>query len=125
MTDIFTRDRSPTGWRNWALWAVQAVLALAFFAAGGQKLLGTAPMVALFDQIGGGQAFRIITGVIEVSAAILILVPKTVPVGAAMIVATMLGAVMTHLLLIGGSPVPALVLLILAGVVLWGRRPRG
>jgi hypothetical protein len=43
-------------------------------------------------------------------------------VGAALLVCVMCGAVLTHLLLIGGSPVPALVLGCLAAFILWGRR---
>jgi putative oxidoreductase len=34
----------------------------------------------------------------------------------------MAGAVFTHLAVIGGSPVPAIVLLVLAGAVVWLRR---
>ena len=124
MTDMFTRDRAPSGWRNWALWGVQGLLALAFLAAGGQKLLGTEAMVALFAEIGAGQAFRIVTGLIEITAAVLILIPRTVHIGAGLIIATMIGAVFTHLALIGGSPVPAFVLLVLAGLVFWGRGTR-
>jgi uncharacterized membrane protein YphA (DoxX/SURF4 family) len=122
MTDAITHDRQPTGWKNYALWGVQGLLALAFLAAGGQKLLGTEAMVALFAEIGAGQWFRVVTGLVEVTAAVLILVPRTVPIGAGLIIATMIGAVYTHLALIGGSPVPALVLLVLAGIVFWGRR---
>ena len=33
----------------------------------------------------------------------------------------MVGAILTHLVLIGGSPVPALVLLCFAAIILWGR----
>jgi hypothetical protein len=33
----------------------------------------------------------------------------------------MTGAVSTHLFIIGGSPVPALVLGCFAGIILWGR----
>ena len=41
-----------------ALWAVQIALAGMFLLAGGSKLLGAAPMVALFNAIGIGQWFR-------------------------------------------------------------------
>jgi hypothetical protein len=36
----------------------------------------------------------------------------------------MLGAVPTHLFVVGGSPLPAIILLIVTGVVAWGRRKR-
>src|ERR1700731_3150695 len=78
-------------------------------------------MVETFDKVGVGQWFRYITGGIEVASAILLLIPRLTPVGAALLVCTMTGAVLTHLVLIGGSPVPALVLLCFAAIILWGR----
>jgi hypothetical protein len=55
--------------------------------------------------------------------AVLLLVPKTAGIGAAVLAATMAGAVEMHLFLIGGSPLPALLLLLITGVVAWHRRP--
>ena len=78
-------------------------------------------MVETFNKIGIGQWFRYVTGGIEVASAILLLIPRLTPVGAALLVCTMTGAVLSHLLLIGGSPVPALVLLCFAAIILWGR----
>ena len=104
-----------------ALWVVQIALAGMFLLAGGSKLLGAPAMVALFNTIGIGQWFRYVTGVIEVASAILLLIPRLTPVGAALLVCTMTGAVLTHLVLIGGSPVPALVLSCFAAIILWGR----
>ena len=124
MTKLFASPAPMPRWKTWTLWGAQALLALAFFAAGGQKLLAVPAMVDLFASIGFGQWFRVLTGWVEVSAAVLVLVPRTAWIGAALIVCTMIGAVLTHLVLIGGSAVPALVLLLLAGFVLWGRTPR-
>ncbi len=120
MTDVF-RTRSPATWKPHALWMCQGLLALAFTAAGVQKLLSTESMVTLFSEIGVGQWFRWLTGALEILAAILILIPATAIVGAAMIVCIMLGAIVTHVAIIGGSAVPALVLGLLALVVLIGR----
>jgi hypothetical protein len=47
--------------------------------------------------------------------------PRLASVGAGLLVCTMSGAVLSHLLLIGGSPVPALVLLCFTAIILWGR----
>jgi hypothetical protein len=105
-----------------ALWAVQIALAGMFLLAGGSKLLGAAPMVALFDAIGIGQWFRYLTGLIEVGSALALLVPSFAVFGAVAFVATMVGAVATHLFIVGGSPaMPAVLLLGSAGVV-WARR---
>ena len=105
-----------------ALWGVQIALAGMFLLAGGSKLLGAPAMVGLFDAIGIGQWFRYLTGAIEVSSAIALLVPSFAAFGALALVATMIGAVATHIFIVGGSPaMPAVLLLGSAGVV-WARR---
>ncbi len=108
--------------KNIALWVPQVFTAVAFLMAGFAKLSGQPMMVETFDKIGIGQWFRYVTGGIEVASAILLLVPRLTPVGAAILVCTMCGAVLTHLLLIGGSPVPALVLGCFAAIIFWDRR---
>ena len=105
-----------------ALWIVQIALAGMFLLAGSSKLLGAAAMVGLFDAIGIGQWFRYLTGLIEVSSALALLVPSIAVFGALALVPTMIGAIVTHLFIVGGSPaVPVILLLGSAGVV-WARR---
>jgi len=81
-------------------------------------------MVALFDAIGVGQWFRYVTGLIEVSSAIALLVPSLAVFGAVALLATMLGAVATHLFVVGGSPAMPAILLLGAAAVVWARRHR-
>lgn len=109
---------------NVVLWVLQVLVAAAFLAAGLPKLAGGPEVVAVFDQIGFGQWFRYLTGGMEVLGALLLLVPRLAGVGALVLSAVMVGAVMTHLFLIGGSPVGALVMLVLVAVIAWGRRER-
>ena len=116
-----TNDQSLLRAKNVALWALQILTAAAFFLAGFATLSGYPMMVETFDKIGIGQWFRYVTGTIEIASAILLLIPRLAPVGAALLVCTMIGAVLTHLFLIGGSPVAALVLLCFAAIILWGR----
>jgi hypothetical protein len=105
-----------------SLWAVQIALAAMFLLAGSSKLLGAPAMVALFDAIGIGQWFRYATGLIEVVSALALLVPSLAVFGALALVPTMVGAVATHLFIVGGSPaLPAILLLGSAGVA-WARR---
>jgi uncharacterized membrane protein YphA (DoxX/SURF4 family) len=108
--------------RTFAAWGLQGLLAAAFAAVGASKLLGVPAMVELFDGIGVGQWFRYVTGLVEIRGAALLLVPGLAAAGAALLSATMVGAVLTHLSLVGGSPVPALVLLALNLAVLALRR---
>lgn len=65
VTSITTTAHAP---RYIGSWILQGVAAAAFLAAGAAKLGGAAPMVQLFDQIGIGQWFRIVTGLVEVPA---------------------------------------------------------
>lgn len=109
---------------NIALWVLQVLLALAFLAAGASKLAGAPMMVATFEKIGLGQWFRYLTGGLEVIGAIALLVPTLSGVGALLLVCIMVGAVITHLFKIGGSPAAPLVLLVLSAVIAWGRRDR-
>jgi hypothetical protein len=93
-----------------------------FLLAGGSKLLGAPAMVGLFDAIGIGQWFRYLTGLIEVGSALALLVPSFAVFGALALVPTMIGAIVVHLFIVGGSPaLPAILLLGSAGVT-WTRR---
>ena len=102
--------------------AAKAFLTLAFAAAGLAKLAGAEMMVATFELIGWGQWFRYLTGAIEVGAAILLWVPGRQAIGAALLLATMICAVLFHLLLLGPSALPASVLGGIAAYVLWVHR---
>jgi putative oxidoreductase len=90
--------------------------------AGGSKFAGAPAMVALFNAVGIGQWFRYVTATIEVGSAIALLVPSLAPYGALALVATMTGAVFTHLFIAGGSPLPALVLGAGSAAIAWARR---
>jgi len=105
-----------------ALWLTQIALAAMFLFVGVLKLSGVAAMVAMFDTIGIGQWFRYVTGSIEVVSAVALLVPSWAAFGALLLIPTMAGAVFTHLFIVGGSAVPATVLLIGSLAIAWARR---
>jgi uncharacterized membrane protein YphA (DoxX/SURF4 family) len=98
---------------------LRAVLTFAFVAAGGAKLAGVEMMVATYDTIGLGQWFRYFTGIVEITGAVLLWLPGRQVVGAALLGATMVGAVLTHLLILGPSAVPSIILGLLAAAVLY------
>ncbi|MGY4282519.1 putative oxidoreductase [Bradyrhizobium sp. LM2.7] len=104
-------------WTSAALWFVRGVLALVFVAAGGAKLYGVPILVEEFQHIGLGQWFRYFTGSLEIMGAILLLLPQKAALGALLLICVMIGAVITHLFFVGGSAVPAIVLLMLNAVV--------
>src|ERR1700730_9672037 len=105
-----------------ALWLTQIALAAMLLFVGGLKLAGVPVMVALFDAIGIGQWFRYVTGSIEVVSAVALLVPSWAAFGALLLIPTMVGAVFTHLFIVGGSAVPATALLIGSLAIAWARR---
>lgn len=104
------------------LWFIRALLALVFVAAGGAKLYGVPMLVEGFQHIGLGQWFRYVTGGLEIAGAILLLLPQKAALGALLLICIMTGAVITHLFVIGGSAVPATVLLALNAVVAYAER---
>lgn len=101
---------------------LRALLTAAFVAAGFAKLSGVEMMVATYDAIGVGQWFRYVTGIIEVGGAVLLWLPGLQVVGAGLLGATMVGAVLTHVLILGPSAVPAIVLGLLNAAVLYVHR---
>ena len=105
-----------------ALWLTQIALAAMFLLVGGLKLTGAPELVALFDAIGVGQWLRYVTGSIEVVSAVALLVPSWAAFGALLLIPTMVCAVVTHLFIVGGSAVPATVLLIGSVAIAWARR---
>lgn len=109
-------------WSSAALWVVRGLLALAFAAAGAAKLYGVPMLVEEFQHIGLGQWFRYVTGSLEIMGAILLLLPRKAALGALLLICIMTGAVITHLFVIGGSAVPAMVLLVLNAIVAYAKR---
>jgi putative oxidoreductase len=130
MTTVFSAVATPDRTKDIArvsngrvvLWVGQFVVAAAFLMAGGSKFAGVPAMVALFNAIGIGQWLRYVTATIEVGSAIALLVPSLAPYGAVALAATMTGAVFTHLFIVGGSPLPALVLGAASAAIAWVRR---
>ncbi|WP_298274744.1 DoxX family protein [uncultured Bradyrhizobium sp.] len=113
---------APSRWKSVSLWVVRGLLALAFAAAGAAKLYGVPMLVAEFEHLGLGQWFRYFTGSLELIGAILILLPPVVAFGGVLLSCIMVGATISHLFVIGGSPVPALVLLTLSAIVAYAKR---
>jgi uncharacterized membrane protein YphA (DoxX/SURF4 family) len=105
------------------LWILQVLVAAVFFMAGGSKLAGVMPAVDMYNQIGLGQWFRYATGMIEVGSAVMLLFPSLAIYGAALLICTMIGAIMTHFTVLHTPPTGPVVLLLLSVVIAWLRRP--
>src|SRR4051794_24349522 len=109
------QHEGSTSMKKITLWLVQILGAAMFVMAGASKLAGNEMMVQMFNAIGIGQWFRYLTGGIEVSAGLLLLVPALSGLAAILLSATMIGAVITHLFIIGGNP--AIPIVLLAGMI--------
>ena len=82
------------------LWILQGLLVVAFLASGAQKLLGSEQMIAEFDRYGYPLWFMYVTGIVEVTGALGLLIgffrSVVTPFAALLIAGTMLGAIFTH-----------------------------
>lgn len=79
-------------------------------------------MVEAFEQIELGQWFRYLTGALELIGAIAILIPAVAAFGGALLAVIMVGATLTHLFVLPGSPIPAIVLFVLSALVVLAHR---
>jgi uncharacterized membrane protein YphA (DoxX/SURF4 family) len=83
---------------NIVVWILQIVLAVQFVLNG--SALFTDQFVAKFDDIGFGQWFRYFTGVLEISAALGLLIPRVCGFAALALAGIMGGAALTELFLV-------------------------
>jgi uncharacterized membrane protein YphA (DoxX/SURF4 family) len=111
---------------NIVAWVLALLLAMVFVLAGGVKLLGARAMVQEFAQIGIGQWFRYFTGILEVSGAIGVLIPKYRFWAALQIAVVMVGATAANIWVLRLPPLAYLTTFLLAAALAlaWLRRPK-
>jgi len=111
---------------NVLAWMLTILLAIAFTSAGGVKLVNNPQMVQEFAQVGLGQWFRYFTGILEVTGAIGLLVPRVRYWAALQIATVMVGATIANLTVLHLPQMAGLtgVLLGLALALAWLRRPQ-
>jgi putative oxidoreductase len=86
------------------LWTMRILLAALFLYEGIDKFSERRLWLRIFDEIGFGQWFRYFTGVVEISGALTLLIPKATLVAVGLLVSTMIGALLVHVLVIGVGP---------------------
>lgn len=112
--------------RNIIAWILQGLLGLAFIASGGNKFLNLPATVEMFGKLGLPGALAYVVAAGEVLGGIGLLIPRFVRPAALGLMVIMVGAVVMHATKIPGGlagGIPALVLLVLLGVVFWLRQP--
>jgi putative oxidoreductase len=117
-----TNEVSLEAPRDGALWVIQLLGATLFLISGLAKLSGDEQMIQTVETIGIGQWIRYVTAVIEFTSALLLLIPALSGMAALLLVPIMIGATLTYFLIVGGSPALPLGLLIVVGIVAWGRK---
>ncbi len=100
-----------------AVTAVGTLLGLWFLLAGSQKFLSRTAFETMFADFGLPLWSVPVIGVLELFGAVLVFIPRTAMYGAGVIIAVMIGAASCHLLTGTGSPVGALVALLMATFV--------
>ena len=113
----------PDSIKKYGLLALKILAGIAFLAAGCAKLIGAEMMVATFDAVGIGQWFRYVTGIIEVGGAILLFTPGKQGIGAGLLAVTMIGAMLSHLVILGADTIlPSIILFIVSATISYAHR---
>jgi putative oxidoreductase len=105
-----------------ALRGLELAMGGLFLYLGGAKLLGTPAAVRLFRDIGWGQWFRYVTGVVEVGGALLLLIPALAGASALLLMFVMMAATGIELFVLHRPPAAAMGCLCAHSVIAWGRR---
>jgi putative oxidoreductase len=78
-------------------WLPRLAVAVVFLLIGGTKFEHGSTWVQIFARIGFGDWFRYLAGSMQVAGALLVLIPRTVVFGAALIACTLAGAVIAQI----------------------------
>jgi uncharacterized membrane protein YphA (DoxX/SURF4 family) len=78
-------------------WLLSLFLAFEFAKSGIAKLTSSPKMIASFHSFGYPLCFMYLTGCIEVVTTVLVLIPRTAALGAAIFACVMVGAIYAHL----------------------------
>jgi putative oxidoreductase len=104
----------------WQTWLPRIAVAVVFLFVGKAKFGAQSGWVGIFDQLGLGQWFRYLTGALQVGGALLVLIPRTFPIGILILACTMLGAMAAWIFRLG-APFNALIpAAILGGLLITG-----
>ena len=112
--------------RNTIAWILQGLIGLVFIGGGAYGLLHATESAKNFVDMGLPGGFAYLIGGAEVLGGMGLLVPRTTRLAAMGLMVIMAGAVFMHATKIPGglkNGVPALVLLLLLGLIIWLRRP--
>src|SRR5215831_4689787 len=108
--------------RTIAAWILSVLLALLYLRVSSMKLMSAPPAVQEFDHVGLGQWFRYFTGLLEISGAIGLLIPRLRYWPALLLAMVMVGAIVAHLTRLHSPPTLPAVLLLALFATAWLRK---
>lgn len=105
-------------------WIIRVAVAFVFISSGLEKFsIGPgAEWIRTFVKIGFGDRFRYFTGALEVLGGLLLVVPITTRIGAALLVAVMAGAIFFHIFVLGDPFSSIINLGLIVGILVAARR---
>ena len=106
-------------------WILRLAVAGVFLSVGSSKFGADSQWVKLFEQIGFGAWFRYLTGILQVSGALLVILPRTFLIGIRMLACTMVGAAGVWIVRFGAPQnaiIPGAVLVALVAIGFHGAR---
>lgn len=125
MVEARTGSSTRSDAHNKGAWTASIILAIVFFLSGGSKLMNMDAAREMFTQVWGYPLwFMFFIGIVEVTGAILVLIPKVAAYGGALLTIDMIGAVGTHIM--AGQWLFMFVPLIVGAIavyVTWARLP--
>src|SRR5262249_10982229 len=104
------------------VWTARILLAALFVFGGAMMLAGGADAVGAFRQLGLGTPGRIAIGCLELLGGIGLLLTPVAGLAALGLPGIMVGAIISHLVALGGSPLPAIVVLAVCLAIAWSER---
>jgi hypothetical protein len=90
-----------TRWQGWVSWALQIAVAVILLQTLFFKFTGAAESVYIFTRLGLEPWGRIGSGLAELVASLLLLTPATAVVGGILAMAIIVGAIVSHLTVLG------------------------
>ncbi len=79
-------------------WVLRALVSLGFLFASLGKLTNNSLVIEMFENWGYPDGFYFLIGILEITFAVLLLIPKTLKIGIYGMVLIIIGAFITHLL---------------------------
>ena len=98
-------------------WLLRVALAVFFFTVGARTFGALSIWVPIFARMGTPPWFRYLAGALQVAGAIFLLIPRTFLIGAVFIGCTMMGAILSWMVVLRdpqSAIVPAILLTLLA-----------